>query len=173
MSEESSIGPEQLANDGRKGTVGLRAHDPATSSRLVAPRLFISRSDAVKERLEKRCREEELLKRGARVRIAWQKEMPRLSEDDLEDLEDAPDEEVEATEERGGRSGLGSADDCRVAGGNYQPENAGTGRPAGASVKRGPDSGMSCPGCCKTRPRCSMPTAIGASSLSLRSIGTR
>ncbi len=90
---------EQLANDGRKGTVGFAL--------TVLQRRLASSPEAIyqslrrrKERLEKRCREEELLKRGASVRIAWQKEVPRLSEDDLEDLEDAPDQEVEATEER-------------------------------------------------------------------------
>ena len=90
---------EQLANDGRKGTVGFAL--------TVLQRRLASSPEAIyqslrrrKERLEKRCREEDLLKRGARIRIAWQKEVPRLSEDDLEDLEDAPDEEGEATEER-------------------------------------------------------------------------
>ena len=90
---------EQLANDGRKGTVGFAL--------TVLQRRLASSPEAIyqslrrrKERLEKRCREEELLKRGASVRVAWQKEVPRLSEDDLEDLEDAPDGEVEATEER-------------------------------------------------------------------------
>ncbi len=90
---------EQLANDGRKGTVGFAL--------TVLQRRLASSPEAIyqslrrrKERLEKRCREEEVLRRGASVRIAWQKEVPRLSEDDLEDLEDAPDEEVEATEER-------------------------------------------------------------------------
>ncbi len=90
---------ERLANDGRKGTVGFAL--------TVLQRRLASSSEAIyqslrrrKERLEKRCREEELLKRGGNVRIAWQKEVPSLSEDDLEDLEDAPDEEVEDTEER-------------------------------------------------------------------------
>ncbi len=90
---------EQLANDGRKGTVGFAL--------TVLQRRLASSPEAIyqslrrrKERLEKRCREEEVLRRGASVRIAWQKEVPRLSEDDLEDLEDAPDQEVEATEER-------------------------------------------------------------------------
>ena len=90
---------EQLANDGRKSTVGFAL--------TVLQRRLASSPEAIyqslrrrKERLEKRCREEELLKRGASVRIVWQKEVPRLSEDDLEDLEDAPDEEVEAAEER-------------------------------------------------------------------------
>ena len=90
---------ERLANDGRKGTVGFAL--------TVLQRRLASSPEAIyqslrrrKERLEKRCREEELLKRGVNVRIAWQKEVPRLSEDDLEDLEDAPDEEVEEAEER-------------------------------------------------------------------------
>ena len=90
---------EQLANDGRKGTVGFAL--TILQRRLASsPEALYQSLRRRKERLEKRCREEELLKRGASVRLAWQKEMPRLSEDDLEDLEDAPDEEVEATEER-------------------------------------------------------------------------
>lgn len=90
---------EQLAKDGRRGTVGFAL--------TVLQRRLASSPEAIyqslrrrKERLEKRCREEELLKRGVEVRIDWQKEVPALSEDDLEDLEDAPDEEVEDTEER-------------------------------------------------------------------------
>lgn len=90
---------EKLANDGRKGTVGFAL--------TVLQRRLASSPEAIyqslrrrKERLEKRCREEELLKRGAEVRIDWQKDIPALSTDDLEDLEDAPDEEVEDTEER-------------------------------------------------------------------------
>ena len=90
---------EQLANDGRKGTVGFAL--------TVLQRRLASSPEAIyqslrrrRERLEKRCREEELLKRGAEVRIDWHKDVPTLTEDDLEDLEDAPDEEVENTEER-------------------------------------------------------------------------
>lgn len=90
---------EQLANEGRRGTVGFAL--------TVLQRRLASSPEAIyqslrrrKERLEKRCREEELAKRGAEVRIEWQNEMPPLSGDDLEDLEDAPDEEIEDTEER-------------------------------------------------------------------------
>ncbi|MGQ4806700.1 RNA polymerase-associated protein RapA [Candidatus Entotheonellaceae bacterium PAL068K] len=89
---------EQLANHGRRGTVGFAL--------TVLQRRLASSPEAIyqslrrrKERLEKRCREEELLKRGAEVRIDW-KDVPALSEDDLEDLEEAPDAEVEAIEER-------------------------------------------------------------------------
>ncbi|HOF41913.1 MAG TPA: helicase-related protein, partial [Candidatus Hydrogenedentes bacterium] len=90
---------EQLANDGRKGTVGFAL--------TVLQRRLASSPEAIyqslrrrKERLEKRCREEELLKRGAGVRIDWRRDVPDFSEDDLDELDDAPDHEVEDTEER-------------------------------------------------------------------------
>ena len=66
---------EKLANDGRRGTIGFAL--------TVLQRRLASSPEAIyqslrrrKERLEKRCREEELLKRGAEVRIDWQKEIP-------------------------------------------------------------------------------------------------
>ncbi|MDX8408023.1 MAG: helicase-related protein, partial [Mariprofundaceae bacterium] len=90
---------EKLENDGRKGTVGFAL--------TILQRRLASSPEAIyqslrrrRERLEKRLREEELLKRGAEVSIEWRQEVPTLTVDDLEDLEDAPDEEVEATEER-------------------------------------------------------------------------
>ncbi len=89
---------EQLANDGRKGTVGFAL--------TILQRRLASSPEAIyqslrrrRERLEKRCREEELLKRGTEVSLGWSRDLPSFTEDDLEDLEDAPDEEVEATEE--------------------------------------------------------------------------
>ncbi|MEQ9460442.1 MAG: helicase-related protein [Phycisphaeraceae bacterium] len=89
---------EQLANDGRKGTVGFAL--------TILQRRLASSPEAIyqslrrrRERLEKRCREEELLKRGAEVSLGWSPDLPSFTEDDLEDLEDAPEEEVEATEE--------------------------------------------------------------------------
>ena len=90
---------EQLGNDGRKGTVGFAL--------TVLQRRLASSPEAIyqslrrrRERLEKRCREEELLQRGAEVRIDWRKDVSMLSDDDIEDLEDAPDQEVENTEDR-------------------------------------------------------------------------
>lgn len=90
---------EQLTNDGRKGTVGFAL--------TVLQRRLASSPEAIyqslrrrRERLEKRCREEELLKRGMGVHIDWHKDVPSLYEDDLDELEDAPDEEVEDIEER-------------------------------------------------------------------------
>jgi len=89
---------EQLANDGRKGTVGFAL--------TILQRRLASSPEAIyqslrrrRERLEKRCREEELLKRGAEVSLGWNRDLPSFTEDDLEGLEDAPEEEVEATEE--------------------------------------------------------------------------
>ncbi len=89
---------EQLASDGRRGTVGFAL--------TVLQRRLASSPEAIyqslrrrRERLEKRCRAEELLKRGVEVRIDWHRDGPPLSEDDLEDLEDAPGEEVENAEE--------------------------------------------------------------------------
>ncbi|MCK9521707.1 MAG: DUF3883 domain-containing protein [Proteobacteria bacterium] len=90
---------EQLANDGRRGTVGFAL--------TVLQRRLASSPEAIyqslrrrRERLEKRCREEESPKHDTEVRIGWHKDVPFLSEDDLEDLEDAPDEEVQNAEER-------------------------------------------------------------------------
>ncbi|MDR2503867.1 MAG: DEAD/DEAH box helicase, partial [Deltaproteobacteria bacterium] len=90
---------DKLANDGRKTTVGFAL--------TVLQRRLASSPEAIyqsirrrRERLEKRCREEELLKRGAEVNWDWQKEIPTITADDLDDLDDAPEEELEVTEER-------------------------------------------------------------------------
>lgn len=53
-----------------------------------------------RERLEKRLREEQLLKRGAEIGIDLTAGLPSLNEDEFEDLDDAPDREIEDTEER-------------------------------------------------------------------------
>jgi len=88
---------EQLANDGRKGTVGFAL--------TILQRRLASSPEAIyqslrrrRERLEKRCREEELVKRGADISLEWGRDLPLMTADDLEDLEDAPEEELEATE---------------------------------------------------------------------------
>ena len=89
---------EQLANDGRRGTVGFAL--------TVLQRRLASSPEAIyqslrrrRERLEKRRREEELIKRGVDVSLVWSRDLPSFTEDDLDDLEDAPEEEVEETEE--------------------------------------------------------------------------
>ncbi len=90
---------EKLENDGRKGTVGFAL--------TILQRRLASSPEAIyqslrrrRERLEKRCREEEIVKHGSEILSDIQKDLPVLTVDDLEDLEDFPDEEVEATEER-------------------------------------------------------------------------
>jgi superfamily II DNA or RNA helicase len=90
---------EALENDGRKGTVGFAL--------TILQRRLASSPEAIyqslrrrRERLEKRLREEQLLKRGAETAIDFSPELPGYTPDDLDDLDDAPDEEIEAAEER-------------------------------------------------------------------------
>ena len=90
---------EALENAGSKGTVGFAL--------TILQRRLASSPEAIyqslrrrRERLEKRLREEQLLKRGAEVRVDMNADLPALSADELDDLDDAPDAEVEATEER-------------------------------------------------------------------------
>ena len=90
---------DALDNEGRKGTVGFAL--------TILQRRLASSPEAIyqslrrrKERLEKRLREEKLLKRGADARIETPSDLPGLTSDDVEDLDDAPDAEVEQTEDR-------------------------------------------------------------------------
>jgi len=90
---------DALDNEGRKGTVGFAL--------TILQRRLASSPEAIyqslrrrKERLEKRLREEKLLKRGAEARIEPPPDLPGLTPDDVEDLDDAPDAEVEQTEDR-------------------------------------------------------------------------
>ncbi len=88
---------EALENDKRAGTVGFAL--------TILQRRLASSPEAIyqslrrrRERLEKRLRELELLKRGAEVE-ALAAITQILDREDLEDLEDAPDREVETVEE--------------------------------------------------------------------------
>src|SRR5712692_2125132 len=87
---------EALQNDKRAGTVGFAL--------TILQRRLASSPEAIyqslcrrRERLEKRCRELELLQRGA-VAMAIATAVPTLDAEDVEDLEEAPDIEVEAAE---------------------------------------------------------------------------
>jgi SNF2 family DNA or RNA helicase len=89
---------EALANDKRAGTVGFAL--------TILQRRLASSPEAIyqslrrrRERLEKRQRELEILKRGGRVEPIIPGVVPELDEEDIEDLEDAPESEVEAAEE--------------------------------------------------------------------------
>ncbi len=90
---------EALENEGRKGTVGFAL--------TILQRRLASSPEAIyqslrrrKERLEKRVREERLLKRGADLNPDPDAGLPVYTVDDLEDLDDAPDAEVEEAEEQ-------------------------------------------------------------------------
>ncbi len=89
---------EALENEGRKGTVGFAL--------TILQRRLASSPEAIyqslrrrRERLEKRMREEQLLKRGAEVELK-PASLPIYTLDDLDDLDDAPDAEVEEAEEK-------------------------------------------------------------------------
>ncbi len=85
--------------EGRRGTVGFAL--------TILQRRLASSPEAIyqslrrrRERLEKRLREEKLLKRGAEVPVDVAPELPALTQEDIEDLDDAPDAEVEEIEEK-------------------------------------------------------------------------
>lgn len=90
---------DALENEGRRGTVGFAL--------TILQRRLASSPEAIyqslrrrRERLEKRLREEQLLKRGADVGIDLNVALPTLSADDIDELDDAPDAELEDTEEK-------------------------------------------------------------------------
>jgi superfamily II DNA or RNA helicase len=90
---------DALENEGRKGTVGFAL--------TILQRRLASSPEAIyqslrrrRERLERRLREEEILRRGAEARLELKDELPSLSEEDLEEIEDAPDSETEVIEEK-------------------------------------------------------------------------
>jgi superfamily II DNA or RNA helicase len=90
---------EALESEGRKGTVGFAL--------TILQRRLASSPEAIyqslrrrRERLEKRLREEQLLKRGAEVPVDLNAGLPSLTADDIDDLDDAPDAELEDTEEK-------------------------------------------------------------------------
>jgi hypothetical protein len=88
---------EALQNDKRAGTVGFAL--------TILQRRLASSPEAIyqslrrrRERLEKRCRERELLQRGAASRV-MATAVPTLDDEDVEDLEEAPDHEMAVAEE--------------------------------------------------------------------------
>jgi superfamily II DNA or RNA helicase len=87
---------DALGNEGRKGTVGFAL--TILQRRLASsPEAIYQSIKRRRERLQKRLREEELLKRGSSARIEFAQV---LDLEDLEDdLEDIPSEEREAKEE--------------------------------------------------------------------------
>ncbi len=88
---------DALESEGRKGTVGFAL--TILQRRLASsPEAILQSLRRRRERLERRLREEQILKRGAAL-LDGAHEVPALTEEDIDDLEDAPDAEVEETEE--------------------------------------------------------------------------
>jgi len=89
---------EALANDKRAGTVGFAL--TILQRRLASsPEAIYQSLHRRRERLEKRLRDLELLKRGAEVAAGIGSGGPVLDAEDLDDLEEAPEEEIAAAEE--------------------------------------------------------------------------
>ena len=90
---------EALENEGRKGTVGFAL--------TILQRRLASSPEAIyqsirrrRERLEKRVREEQMLKRGADARIDGDGGIKAYTADEIDDLEEFPDAEAEEQEEK-------------------------------------------------------------------------
>jgi len=99
---------DALENEGRKGTIGFAL--TILQRRLASsPEAIYQSLKRRRERLEKRLREEKLMKRGADAGLTraelsaarlQPEPIPALTVDDLEDLDDAPGAEIEQTEEQ-------------------------------------------------------------------------
>ncbi|TMZ45346.1 RNA helicase, partial [Klebsiella pneumoniae] len=88
---------ENLENDGRKGTVGFAL--TILQRRLASsPEAIYQSLKRRRERLEKRVREEDLLRRGGDAKFRREGVL-LVTEEDFEDLEDAPSAELEVLEE--------------------------------------------------------------------------
>ncbi|MBI4902182.1 MAG: DUF3883 domain-containing protein [Acidobacteria bacterium] len=89
---------DSLGNEGRKGTVGFAL--TILQRRLASsPEAILQSLRRRRERLERRLREEQVLKRGAALQEDGLQGLPSLTQDDIDDLDDAPDIEVEEIEE--------------------------------------------------------------------------
>lgn len=87
---------DNLESEGQKGTIGFAL--TILQRRLASSPEAISQSlRRRRERLEKRLREEEILKRGGAI---FNEGLPSMSEDDIEDIDDAPEAEIEDAEEK-------------------------------------------------------------------------
>jgi SNF2 family DNA or RNA helicase len=88
---------DALANDKRAGTVGFAL--TILQRRLASsPEAIYQSLHRRSERLQKRLRELEILRRGAQAE-AIAATNPTFDADDIEDFDEAPDDEVQATEE--------------------------------------------------------------------------
>src|SRR5271157_3801403 len=90
---------DALESEGRKGTIGFAL--TILQRRLASsPEAIYQSLKRRRERLEKRLREEQLMKRGGEAPVPAAQELPPYTEEDLDELEDAPSAEVEQAEEQ-------------------------------------------------------------------------
>jgi superfamily II DNA or RNA helicase len=90
---------DALGSEGRKGTVGFAL--TILQRRLASsPEAIYQSLKRRRERLERRLREERLLKRGGEASVDGLAGLPAITPDDLEELEDAPEAELEDAEEQ-------------------------------------------------------------------------
>ena len=89
---------DALSNNGRKGTVGFAL--TILQRRLASsPEAIYQSLKRRRERLQKRLKEEELVKRGQEIELEWQN-LPGVQQEDWEEFEDdLLNDEREATEE--------------------------------------------------------------------------
>jgi SNF2 family DNA or RNA helicase len=87
-----------LESEGRKGTVGFAL--TILQRRLASsPEAILQSLRRRRERLERRLREEQILKRGGELQGSDIEKLPILTEEDIDELDDATDAEVEQVEE--------------------------------------------------------------------------
>ncbi len=85
--------------EGRKGTVGFAL--TILQRRLASsPEAIFQSLRRRRARLEKRLTEEELLNRGAQVPLEQAKDLPPMTEEDIEELDEATEGEIEEKEEQ-------------------------------------------------------------------------
>lgn len=89
---------DKIENEGRRGTIGFAL--------TILQRRLASSPEAIyqslrrrRERLEKRLREEKIMKRGEEVRQAGLTESQTLDAEEIDDIEDAPEQDLEKTQE--------------------------------------------------------------------------
>src|SRR6266852_638539 len=88
---------DALENEGRKGTIGFAL--TILQRRLASsPEAILQSLRRRRERLEKRLREEQILKRGGELQDINLEKVSDLTDEDIDDLDDAPDAEVEQVE---------------------------------------------------------------------------
>jgi SNF2 family DNA or RNA helicase len=89
---------DALESEGRKGTVGFAL--TILQRRLASsPEAILHSLRRRRERLERRLREEQILKRGGELQDINFEKVPDLTDEDIDELDDAPDSEVERAEE--------------------------------------------------------------------------